>query len=190
MSSGSVTQSSNLQVCVCCFLFVFSSSSSAAVTAVTGGALLCLFFLFPFPDLFHPFSLFSIFSFFHFFLFVIVRCASNLLFMFLFFLPPRPPSLPQTSVTLNKHSGIITTTAATTAANGCEAFPFSNSKIAASDVIQVSIQKYSGTFGSNGIPAVSVSAISNGAATVVVCNAGAQSLSGTLEISFWVLKQS
>ena len=93
-------------------------------------------------------------------------------------------------MTLNKHSGIITTTAATTAANGCEAFPFSNSKIAASDVIQVSIQKYSGTFGSNGIPAVSVSAISNGAATVVVCNAGAQSLSGTLKISFWVLKQS
>merc|ERR1712028_65509 len=96
----------------------------------------------------------------------------------------------QTSVTLNKHSGIITTVSASTAANGCEGFPFSNNKIAASDVIQVAIMTYSGTFGTNGIPTVAVSAIGGGSCTVQVCNAGTGGLSGTLKISFWVLKQS
>ena len=104
------------------------------------------------------------------------------LFFFFFFF--------QTSVTLNKHSGIITTVSASTAANGCEGFPFSNNKIAASDVIQVAIMTYSGTFGTNGIPTVAVSAIGGGSCTVQVCNAGTGGLSGTLKISFWVLKQS
>ena len=93
-------------------------------------------------------------------------------------------------MTLNAHSGIITTVSATTAANGCEAFPFSNSKIVASDVIQVAIMKYTGTFGTHGIPVVSVSAIGTGSATVQVCNAGSNSLAGTLKISFWLLRQS
>merc|ERR1712205_218712 len=84
----------------------------------------------------------------------------------------------QTAVTINTHSGIVTTVSATTAANACESFPFSNSKILASDVIQVSIMTYSGTPGTNGIPAVSVSAISNNAATIQVCNAGGNALSG------------
>ena len=77
-----------------------------------------------------------------------------------------------------------------TAANGCEAFPFSNSKIVASDVIQVAIMTYSGTFGTNGIPTVSVSAIGSGSATVQLCNAGTGALSGTLKIAFWLLRQS
>lgn len=60
----------------------------------------------------------------------------------------------------------------------------------ASDVLQVSIMTYSGTFGTNGIPVVSVSAMGTGSATVQVCNAGANALSGSLKITFWVLRQS
>ena len=118
--------------------------------------------------------------------FVLVSDNLFLFFFSLFF----SSSSSQTSVTLNKHSGIITTVSASTAANGCEGFPFSNNKIAASDVIQVAIMTYSGTFGTNGIPTVAVSAIGGGSCTVQVCNAGTGGLSGTLKISFWVLKQS
>ena len=69
-------------------------------------------------------------------------------------------SWPNAIIYMNEApDGIITTVSASTAANGCEGFPFSNNKIAASDVIQVAIMTYSGTFGTNGIPTVAVSAI-------------------------------
>ena len=90
---------------------------------------------------------------------------------------------------VNAYSGIITTETASTASGACQAFPFTNNKIAATDVVQIAINAYSGTFGANGIPTVAISAISAGSVTIQVCNMGSNALSGTLQINFVVLKQ-
>ncbi len=92
-------------------------------------------------------------------------------------------------MTLNTHTGIITTASGTTAADACEAFGLSNSKILSTDLVQINIMAYSGTYGTNGIPTVAVSALSVGSCTVQICNAGSGNLAGTLKLAFWVLKQ-
>ena len=99
------------------------------------------------------------------------------------------PSLTfQTGVTVNKYSGVITTATGTTVPNGCEGFPFSNSKIEATSIVQVSIMSYSGTYGTDGIPTVAISATDDGAATIQICNGGSSNLNGVLKIAFLVLK--
>jgi hypothetical protein len=94
----------------------------------------------------------------------------------------------QTGVTVNKYSGVITTATGTTVAGGCEGFPFSNSKIETTSIVQVSIMSYSGTYGTNGIPTVAISATGEGSATIQICNGGSGNLNGVLKIAFLVLK--
>ena len=96
--------------------------------------------------------------------------------------------LYQTGVTVNKYSGVITTATGTTVAGGCEGFPFSNSKIETTSIVQVSIMSYSGTYGTNGIPTVAISATGEGSATIQICNGGSGNLNGVLKIAFLVLK--
>ena len=96
----------------------------------------------------------------------------------------------QTGVTLNKHSGIITTATASTAGSSCESFPFVNDKMLGTECMFVSVRKYSGTFGANGIPVVSATSFGEGTATITVCNVHpSNSLSGTIEINFVIIRQ-
>lgn len=93
-----------------------------------------------------------------------------------------------TGVTTNGRSGVITTQSATAAADSSHTFTVTNSHVTATSVILVSINNYSGTIDTNGIPQVIVSNKGAGTYDIIVSNShGANALSGTLEISYLVL---
>lgn len=93
-----------------------------------------------------------------------------------------------TGVTLNKSTGVITTVSAATAAQATSAFVVTNSNVLAGSVVNVSLGAYSGTFGTNGSPIVTFSAVGAGSFTVLIYNAhAANALAGTLKISYSVL---
>ena len=91
-----------------------------------------------------------------------------------------------TGVTLNNATGIITTFAATTAANSTEAtgFVVTNSTVKATSKIQVSCQ-YAGA--ANGIPTPIISAIAAGSFTVILGNGGSAALNALVKIHFSVI---
>ena len=62
-----------------------------------------------------------------------------------------------TGVTLNAESGIITTQTATTAANSCDSFAVTNSKVLSSSIVFVSIIRYTGSLIINNPPDAKVS---------------------------------
>ena len=102
-----------------------------------------------------------------------------------------------TGVTLNTESGVITTQSANTAAHDCDAFVVTNNKVAASTAVFVSMGTYSGNLiitnpvSANGLPMVSVSALSSGSFTIQVCNGhSSRALSGTLKVNFNLLQQA
>lgn len=93
-----------------------------------------------------------------------------------------------TGVTLNAASGVITTVSATTAAQATAAFTVTNSAVASTSVVLLALGAYSGTFGTNGTPLVSVSSVSAGSFQVTIYNAhAANALAGTLKINFAVV---
>lgn len=91
-----------------------------------------------------------------------------------------------TGVTVNAATGIITTFAATTAANSTEAtgFVVTNSLVRAGSKIQLSCQ-YAGQTGS--IPTALVSAIAAGSFTIILGNGGAAALNALVRIHFTVI---
>lgn len=93
-----------------------------------------------------------------------------------------------TGVTLNASSGVITTFSQSAAAGATSTFTVTNSCCLSTSVVVVSVGNYAGTFGTNGFPLVTVSAVSAGSFAVTVVNAApTNALSGALKIHFAVL---
>lgn len=91
-----------------------------------------------------------------------------------------------TAVTLNKLSGTITTVSSTLAAGVDASFTLTNSTIAATDVVLVSIKSYAGT--SDGIPIAKVQATAAGSCVINLHNQGAVTLDAVIVINFVVIK--
>ncbi len=91
-----------------------------------------------------------------------------------------------TGVTLNKLSGAITTFALDQAAGVDVSFTLTNSTIAATDVVVVSIKSYGGT--SDGIPVARVTATAAGSCVINIINTGAVTLDALAVINFAVIK--
>lgn len=86
------------------------------------------------------------------------------------------------AVTINKQSGVITTTSLTTAQYGTEVITLTNSEIAATSVVIVSVMG-----GSNTTPGISVSATAASTSSVItITNLNSASLNGTVIIGFAV----
>lgn len=93
-----------------------------------------------------------------------------------------------TGVTVNAHAGIITTVSSTLAAEATAEFTVTNSKVLAGSAVLVSIVDYSGTYGTNGIPVVSVDSIAAGSFKIDLSNVhGTNALAGVVKISFLVV---
>lgn len=88
-----------------------------------------------------------------------------------------------TGVTLNKPTGQITTVALTTAGAAEERFTVTNSKVAATDVIQLST-----TYNGQGTPMLGVVNVTAGAFDIVITNLSASALNALMVINFVVLK--
>lgn len=93
-----------------------------------------------------------------------------------------------TAVTANGVNGLITTQSASTAADASDTFTVSCSSVTTSSVVLANVVDYAGTFGTNGLPVVSVDAIGDGQFDIVVMNAGSTALSGVLKIGFLVIR--
>lgn len=92
-----------------------------------------------------------------------------------------------TGVTLNKYSGQITTNTASLAAEAAAEFTVTNDKVAATDVVNVSIA--SGSNGGN--TDIVVSAVAAGSFNIKVCNnnaAAGTAETGAIVINFAVMK--
>lgn len=89
-----------------------------------------------------------------------------------------------TGVTTNTPSAIIRTQTASTGSQLSTTFTVTNSRVTTASTIVASVQDYSGTFGTAGLPIVAVDNIAAGTFDIVIGNAGSASLSGTLDIAF------
>lgn len=89
-----------------------------------------------------------------------------------------------TGVTINAYCGQITTVALTTAAAAEESFVVTNSKVAATDVINVAT-----TYAGGGTPMLGVIGVAAGSFTIVITNLhAANALDALMKINFAVLK--
>lgn len=90
-----------------------------------------------------------------------------------------------TGVTLNAVKGVITTQAASAAADAAHTFTVTNSFCRTTSHVAAYIMDYSGTIATNGNPAVIVDNRTNGTFDIIIVNThGANALSGTLVIGF------
>lgn len=87
-----------------------------------------------------------------------------------------------TAVTCNAVSGKVVTFAATTAADANFSFVINNNLVNADDVIQLTIQNYSGT----GMPYAIARSPTDGVINVTVTNVGTAALNNSLTIGFTV----
>jgi hypothetical protein len=93
-----------------------------------------------------------------------------------------------TGVTLNASSGVITTFTQSAAAGATSTFTVTNSCCLATSVPLLTILNYAGTYGTNGLPQVTVSAVSAGSFAITIVNcAPTNALSGALKIGFAVV---
>jgi hypothetical protein len=93
-----------------------------------------------------------------------------------------------TPVTINSSTGVITTVAATVAGQQTATFTVNNSAVGPLSTVSADIQGYSGTYGTNGLPFVTVGNVAAGSFTITLANAhGANALSGTISIGFIVM---
>ena len=94
------------------------------------------------------------------------------------------------AVTANAASGLLAFTVST-AAQTCVTAVITNTNVAASSEVMLTIQSYSGTMYTNGIPRVlrsNTAGSSAGSFTIQLCNDHAtNALSGNLFVAFWVL---
>ena len=89
------------------------------------------------------------------------------------------------AATLNKGSGVITTEALTTAAAGTYTLTLTDSAIAATDTVFVSVQAGTSTAG---LPEVATVTPGAGSVVIVIHNDSAAALNGTLKVGFFTLK--
>ena len=94
------------------------------------------------------------------------------------------PTSKSTGVTINKICGAITTNNAALAAGAEVKFTVTNSMVAATDVVVLSIQ----SGGTSGSYLLTVGAVAAGSFDVVISNASAGSLSQALVINFAIIK--
>ena len=87
-------------------------------------------------------------------------------------------------VTINAQSGIITTVAATLAADTTTSFTVTNSKVFADSTIQLTAQ-YAGTALSQ--PSLAIASISNGSFVVKITNVGTAALNAVVKINFNII---
>lgn len=93
-----------------------------------------------------------------------------------------------TAVTLHEISGVITTATATTADDSYEEFKFTNARIVTGCLVLLTLQNYSGTLETNGVPVLSVQSVASGSCTIRVANVHtANSLNGVLQIGYLVV---
>jgi hypothetical protein len=94
------------------------------------------------------------------------------------------------AVTANAASGLLSFTVSTAAVT-CATAVVTNTNVVASSFVQLTIQSYTGTDFTNGVPVVSRSntaGSSAGSFTIKLCNTHAtNALSGNLFVAFWVL---
>lgn len=88
-----------------------------------------------------------------------------------------------TSVTADNGAGIITTQAASAAANATQTFTVNNNKVATTDNVLLTIQSYSGS----SIPTVRVDNISTGSFDIIIGNCGSAALDAALVIYFVIM---
>jgi len=92
------------------------------------------------------------------------------------------------AVTTEGDFGIITTGALTTAADTwATAATVTNGRVKSTSTIVLSINSMTGTVGTNGVPAVLVSAKTDGSFTLQYGNVGTNALSGAFSISYRIL---
>lgn len=92
------------------------------------------------------------------------------------------------AVTTEGDFGIITTGALTTAADTwATAATVTNARVKSTSTIVLSINSMTGTVGTNGVPAVLVSAKTDGSFTLQYGNVGTNALSGAFSISYRIL---
>ena len=92
-----------------------------------------------------------------------------------------------TGVMINADTGVITTVSSTLAALTATTFTVTNSRVEANSSIVASIENYSGTYVTNGLPRVTVNNVAAGAFDVVICNDHpTAALAGVLKIAFHV----
>lgn len=90
------------------------------------------------------------------------------------------------AATLNQPSGIITSESLTTAAGATYTLTLTDNKIAATDIIQVTLGKGTAT---TGVPSLSTVTITDSTATIVVQNIHATAaLNGTIVFMFNIVK--
>lgn len=94
------------------------------------------------------------------------------------------------AVTANAASGMIAFTVST-AAGACTTATVTNTNVVTGSIVMLTLQSYTGTYGTNGQPTVmrsNTSGSSSGSFVLSVCNSHAtNALSGNLFIAFWVL---
>jgi hypothetical protein len=91
-----------------------------------------------------------------------------------------------TTVAANGVCGTITTSAQTLVAGADVSFTFTNTAIAANDVVVVSTKSYGGT--ADGIPIASVQATAAGSCIINIRNTGAVALDALVVLNFAVIK--
>lgn len=94
------------------------------------------------------------------------------------------------AVTASAASGLLSFTVSTAAVT-CQTAVVTNTNVVAASQVQLTIQGYSGTLVTNGIPSVmrlNTAGSSAGSFTISLCNLHAtNALSGDLRVAFWVL---
>ena len=95
------------------------------------------------------------------------------------------------TITSNTASGTFPLVYYSTSGNTCETnavgtFTLSSTYIKATSVVHAMVSSYTGTFGTNGIPTIVVTSVTNGAATLIVCNNGASALDGAITFNYVV----
>jgi len=89
-----------------------------------------------------------------------------------------------TPVTLNALNGVITTVSSTLAVNATTTFVVNNSNVTTSSKILLTVQ-YAGA--AQGIPDVSIYALTNGSFTVKLGNVGSTALNNVVKVHFLII---
>lgn len=91
-----------------------------------------------------------------------------------------------TSVTINEPTGVITTVSTTAGSGTVSTFTVNNTEVLSTSRVHLEITNYSGTYGTNGIPIITVSGLAANSFDINLLNVGSNALSGTLNISFFL----
>lgn len=92
-----------------------------------------------------------------------------------------------TPQTCNGQRGLVTTNSLSTAATTDATFQINDNSVTAASMIQCTLDTYSGTMVTNGIPVVTLCVPASGNITVHITNVGANAMGGTVGIAFVVM---